>query len=184
MAIDSALKITTPIRSIQVLDETALRRAADNKAAAQEADRTRMELSQVCAALTNAVNTLQERQAALFSSHKEHIVRLSLEIAAKILAKEIADGHYAIETIVLDAMQSAPPAKHTTIRLNPDDVKAFETAAAEQGLSLPPHTELSPDWSVNRAECVIESELGTVESLIEEHLQQIGCALLDAEAGV
>jgi len=184
MAVSTSLKLNTPIGSVQVLDEATLHKAVSAKAAAQEAERTRAQLSQVCAALTQAVNELQRRQAALFSSQKEHIVRLSLEIAAKILAKEIADGHYAIETIVLDALQSAPPAKQTTIRLHPDDVKAFQKAAAELGLSLPPHTELLPDWSVHRAECVIESELGTVEYLIDEHLRQIGQALLGAEASV
>ena len=184
MAAPTSLKLNIPIGSVQVLDEATLQKAAQAKAAAQEAERTRAQLSQVCAALTQAVTELQQRQAAFFASQKEHIVRLSLEIAAKILAKEIADGHYAIETIVLDALQSAPPAKHTLIRLHPDDLKVFEKAAAELGLSLPPHTELAPDWSVNRAECVIESELGTVEYLIDEHLRQIGQALLSSEAAV
>ncbi len=184
MAAQTSLKLTIPIGSVQLLDATAVQKAACAKAAVQEAERARTQLTQLCAALHKAVCEIQDRQASLIASQKEQIVRLSLDIAAKILAKEIADGHYAIETIVLDALQSAPPAKRTTIRLNPNDLKTFEKAAAELGLSLPPHTELSPDWSVNPAECVIDSELGTVEYLIDEHLRQIGQALLGAEAGV
>jgi flagellar biosynthesis/type III secretory pathway protein FliH len=178
MAPGVLLKMTTPIQSIQLLDEKKAAQAAHIKAAAAEQEQTRRQLAQVCAALSKAAAELEDYRATLFSSHREQIVRLSLEIAAKILAKEVADGHYAIEKIVLDALQSAPPSKQTTIRLNPEDVKAFEKAATEQGLSLPPNTEIAADWAVNPAECFIDTELGMVDSLIDEHLRQIGEALL------
>ena len=172
------LKVTTPIQSIQLLDERTLEETARSKAAAAVIEQTQKQLGQVCTALSKAAAELDEYRMTLFSSHREQIVRLSLEIAAKILAKETADGNYAIEKIVLNALQSLPPSKQITIRLNPDDLKAFEKAVAEQELNLPPNTELAADWAVNPAECVIDSELGMVESLIDEHLKQIGEALL------
>ena len=159
------------------MDERKLEETARSKAAMAELERTRQQLTQVCAAMNKAAEELEEYRSTLFSSHREQIVRLSLEIAAKILAKEITEGNYAIEKIVLEALQSAPSAKQTTIRLNPEDVKAFEKAAAEQGLKLPANTKIAADWAINPAECIIDSELGMIESLIDEHLRQIGQAL-------
>lgn len=174
------LQITTPIHSIRLLDERTMEDTARSKAAAAAYEQTKKQLAQVCAALSRAAEDLNETRSTLFSSHREQIVRLSLEIAARILAKEVADGNYAIEKIVLETLASAPPSRQMTIRLNPDDLKAFETAAAEQELNLPPSIEFAADRSVRPAECVIESELGTVESLIDEHLAKIGDALLGA----
>lgn len=179
MAASVLLKITTPIQSIELMDEAKLEETARSQAAVAELKRTQQQLAQVCAALNKAAAQLEEYRATLFSSHREQIVRLSLEIAARILAKEVAEGNYAIEKIVLESLQSAPSAKQTTIRLNPEDVKAFEKAAAEQGLTLPANTEIAADWAVHPAECIIDSELGMVESLIDEHLRQIGQALLE-----
>ena len=174
------LKVTTPIRSIQLLDEQKLKETTRSKAAAAEMEQTQRQLAGACEALNKAAAELDELRTTLFSSHRENLVRLSLEIAAKILAKNVADGHYEIEKIVLDTLQSAPPAKKMTIRLNPDDLKAFEKAVVEQGLNLPPNTDLASDWAVNPAECIIDSELGMVEYMIDEHLRQIGEALLKA----
>jgi flagellar biosynthesis/type III secretory pathway protein FliH len=178
MAPGVLLKVTTPIQSIQLLDERTLEETARSKAAAAAYEQSQQQLAQACAALSSAAAKLDEARTTLFSSHREQIVRLSLEIAAKILAKETADGNYAIEKIVLNALQSLPPSKQITIRLNPDDVKTFEKAVSEEAMNLPPNTEIAADWAINPAECVIDSELGMVESLIDEHLKQIGEALL------
>ncbi|HDS83591.1 MAG TPA: hypothetical protein ENN97_00100 [Phycisphaerales bacterium] len=181
MARDMLFTIQTPVRSVELLNRRQIEEAAHRKEAAEQAERTRRQLAQACDALSKAAMELQAYCASLFASQREQIVRLSLEIAARVLAKETAERNYAVEKIVTEALQSAPPAKQLTIRLNPDDVKAFEQAAAEQGFSLPPNVELAADWSVNPAECRIDSELGIVESMIEDRLRQIEQALLGSE---
>lgn len=175
------LTMTTPIRSIQLLEDEprALRIALDKSAA--ELEQTRRQLMQACTAMSKAATELEAYRTTLFSSNREHIVRLSVEIAARIVAKEVAEGNYAIEQIVLDALESAPPGRPMTIRLHPDDVKAFETAAADLHLTLPPNTDIAADPTVKPAECVIDTEQGMVESLIDDHLRQIGEALLGLE---
>ena len=175
------LTMATPIRSIQLLDdEPKVSRSVLDKSKA-ELERTQRQLAEASAALSKAATELETYRTTLFSSNREHIVRLSVEIAARIVAKEVAEGNYAIEQIVLDALESAPPGRPMTIRLNPDDVKAFETAAAELHLTLPPNTDIAADPTVKPAECVIDTEQGMVESLIDDHLRQIGEALLGME---
>lgn len=178
MSPDVSLKINTPIQTICLLDPEEIEKAARGKAEAQALQQAHERLAGVCAALENAAGQLEQLRSSLVSSHREQIVRLSLDIAGKIIGKEVAEGNYAIETIVLEALQAAPSAKQMTVRLNPDDLKAFETVATEGGLRLPPNTEWVADWAVNPAECVIDTEAGSAESLIEEHLHQIGEALL------
>lgn len=173
--------IATPIGAIEVLDSNRVAQALRSKATEAQTQQMRGQLTQACAALNKAAAELEACRQSLFSSHRESIVRLSLEIAAKILAKDVAEGNYAIEKIVADALQSAPPARQMTIRLNPDDLKTFEKAMAEQNITLPPHAEVAADWAVNPADCVIESEAGTVDYMIDEHLRSIGEALLHSE---
>ncbi len=173
--------ITTQIGAVELLDSDRVEQALRSKATEAETKQTREHLAQACAALNKATAELEDFRRSLFSSHRESIVRLSLEIAAKILAKDVAEGNYAIEKIVGDALQSAPSAKQITIRLNPDDLKALEKATAEQNITLPPHTQLAADWAVNPADCILESEAGTVEYMIDEHLRNIGEALLNSE---
>jgi flagellar biosynthesis/type III secretory pathway protein FliH len=174
------LDITTPIGGIEMLDAAKVDTVLRNRATAAESKQTLEHLARAGAALNKAASELDACRQSLFGSHREHIVRLSLEIAAKILAKEVAEGNYSIENIVMDALQSAPPAKQRTIRLNPDDLKAFEKAAVEQNISLPPNTELAADWSVRPADCIIDGDTGMVEYMMDEHLRNIGEALLES----
>ncbi|NLK42179.1 MAG: hypothetical protein GX298_09030 [Planctomycetes bacterium] len=178
---EALLKVQMPLRSVEVLSRQQIEQAARQKARADQTEQTRRRLEQVCDALGKAVSVVEHYYASMIAAHREQIVRLSLEIAARVLAKETAEKNYAIEQIVTEVLQSAPPAKQMTIRLNPDDVKAFEQAAGEQGLSLPPTVEVVADWSIGPAACRIDSELGIVESMIEDRLRQIEQALLESE---
>ena len=178
------IDITTPIGGIELIDAAKVDAVLRSRATAAESKQTLEHLVRAGTALNKAASELEACRQSLFASHREHIVRLSLEIAAKILAKEVDEGNYAIENIVLDALQSAPPAKRRTIRLNPDDLKAFEKAVVEHNISLPPSTELAADWSVRPADCIIDGDTGMVEYMMDEHLRNIGEALLESSKTV
>lgn len=134
-----------------------------------------MQATEMLKVVTVKLNEFYEQ---LFSRHKEEIARLSVEIARKILARKINDKDYEIETIVEQTLQEAPVQEDIVIHLNPDDFADHEKAGKSGDL---PGIKFVPDANVGRAECVLETPKGTIESSIENNLEKIGKALLAVE---
>lgn len=131
----------------------------------------------VCNALQKATEKLEQYTEELFLSHKEQIVRLSVEIASKILAKDRHERNYEIEKIISQALQTVPASKQMMIRLNPDDFKTIRRMSDSDQFTMPEGVHFSGDSSVGPAECIIETDHGVIEYLIEEHLKQVAGVL-------
>jgi flagellar biosynthesis/type III secretory pathway protein FliH len=65
-----------------------------------------------------------------------------------------------------------------TLRLNPDDLAAWQQAVQNQQAGDPDNICCIGDWSVGHAECIVETDQGVVEYLIQEQLKQVTAALL------
>jgi flagellar biosynthesis/type III secretory pathway protein FliH len=178
------IQLTTPIGSVRVLSPKDIERTAQQAGQAEALRQEKEKAASLCAALQNAVAQVEQLSKDIFVSHREQIVRLSLEIAARILAKDIHQRQYDIETIILNALQTIPAAQRITLRLHPDDLAVWQAAVNHEGLTDPENILCIGDWSVGHAECVIETDQGVVEYLIEEQLKQVSAALLNAETSV
>lgn len=100
-----------------------------------------------------------------------------MEIAAKILAKDIREGNYEIEQILLDAIQTIPVSSQMVVRLHPTDLETLRQAIKSKALELPEKLRFVDDPAVGLAECIVESDEGVIEHLIEDHLKQIEAVL-------
>ena len=134
--------------------------------------------SQSCRTLKSVVARLNEFCDKLFSEHKEEIAKLSVEIARKVLMQKVQEGDYEIESIVKEALKSAPERHDVVVHLNAEDFAQCEKAQQNEktGNSLAGVKFVSDD-NIGRAECMVETPKGVIESLIEEHLERIGKAL-------
>ena len=134
--------------------------------------------SQSCRSLKSVVARLNEFCDKLFSEHKEEIAKLSVEIARKVLMQKVQEGDYEIESIVKEALKSAPERHDVVVHLNAEDFAQCEKAQQNEktGNSLAGVKFVSDD-NIGRAECMVETPRGVIESLIEEHLERIGKAL-------
>jgi len=134
--------------------------------------------SQSCRSLKSVVARLNEFCDKLFSEHKEEIAKLSVEIARKVLMQKVQEGDYEIESIVKEALKSAPERHDVVVHLNAEDFAQCEKAQQNEktGNSLAGVKFVSDD-NIGRAECMVETPKGVIESLIEEHLERIGKAL-------
>ena len=130
----------------------------------------------LCQTLQSAIDQLNAFYEELFTGHNEAIARLSVEIARKVLMRNITDGDYEIEAIVKETLKNAPAVEDIVIRLNPQDLTDYRTIQPS-GDNLPTGVELLADPDIGRAECILESPKGIVQSLIDEHLERIGKAL-------
>ncbi len=141
-----------------------------------EMEARRAALLQLDQALRDLVAQLKELYDSVFASQKEHIARLSLEIARKVLVQKVEKGDYQIQSIVEAALNNAPSHEDLVVHLNPRDFAAYEQLQQEQGKE-PDGVKFVPDASIGPAECRLESPKGIIESMIDQHLEQIGKAL-------
>jgi flagellar biosynthesis/type III secretory pathway protein FliH len=137
--------------------------------------------SQACQSLNDVVAKLNKFYDKIFAGHEEEIARLSVEIARKILMQKVENGDYEIESIVKEALKNAPTRQDVVVRLNPQDLAQCQKAQQDEPGSDLAGIKFVSDPNIGRAECLLESPKGIIESLINEHLERIGKALKKAE---
>jgi flagellar assembly protein FliH len=126
-------------------------------------------------AIESAARKIQIVYERMIIEHRQAIAKLATEIARKILSQKIQDGDYQIESIVQEALNNAPARQNIIVRLNPQDLTKCQQM--QQGNSIFESVKLVADAAVGRAECIVETPKGKVESLIEGHLEQVARAL-------
>lgn len=134
------------------------------------------QVNRLCRTLNRIIENINSFQPNI-SEHREAIARLSVEIARKILAKDINERDYKIENIVKEALKNAPAQKDIVICVNPQDYTQLRKLQTDSDKNLLERIELVADSEVGCAECVIKTPKGTVKSLIQEHLERIAHAL-------
>ncbi len=132
-------------------------------------------------ALENALEQVGQLQVQLLKDAEQQLLQLSVDIAQKILAQEIQTQQYQIEPIVKEALQHAPPRTDVVVHLHPDDYAQCEMARQAEKNGQSGGTTFLADPNINRAECILETSQGTVESRIETHLENIVEVFKDPE---
>ena len=185
------VNISTPIHSVNMvegLDENAnfpaeapQNEATSELAAAEASFDQSGYFANSNAALERAVSEFQILRNEVFSSHAEQIAKLSVQIARRILQKDIEDKKYDIETILENVLKTVPIQQDIVIHLNPEDLAQYNEAIKDNKPSFFSHAKMVGDPSVGCAECIVETDKGLIEYLIEEHLMQIENALKSKE---
>jgi flagellar biosynthesis/type III secretory pathway protein FliH len=173
------IKIATSVASVNPVDNMNSVAAGANEmeTSLETLKKEKENLIQAGKVLEDAAVKLQQFQEELFSSHREQIARLSVEIADKILLKETADGNYEIGKIVQEALKVAPAQQDIVVRLNPNDLQQLQKIIEDKGGDALGSVKLVPDVNIGPAQCVVQTDKGMIEYFIEEHLKQISEAL-------
>ncbi len=146
-----------------------------------ETQQQKAELTQLCSTLKSIVDTLSQFQDSAFVAHKEDIAKLSVEIARRVLAQKIQEGDYEIESIIRQAMEGLTVKQDVVVRLNPADHTRIEQLLKSSEFSDFKRLAFVPDEKIKQAECILETQRGTIEALIEEKLQRIAEVLKKAQ---
>lgn len=175
-----------PMVSVKIADSSPLpsgesRKAEGEQIATQNLQAQKTVFLQACRTLKALTDKLNQFYDKLFAEHKEEIARLSVEIARKILAQQVQNGDYEIESIVKEALTNAPTRQEVVVHLNPEDLILCQKAQQDEPNGALADIKLISDPNIGRAECLLETPKGIVESLIDEHLERIGKALKTAE---
>jgi flagellar biosynthesis/type III secretory pathway protein FliH len=180
------INLEKPIGSVKISDSSTLPSCESKKAdagqiATQDLQAQKAVFSQACQALNVAIAKLNQFYDELFAGHREEIARLSIEIARKVLMKKVQDGDYEIESIIKEALKNAPTRQDVVVHLNPEDHILCQKAQQDEPNGALAGIKFISDPNIGRAECLLETPKGIVESLIDEHLERIGKALKKAE---
>lgn len=175
-----------PIVSVRILDDSFPLPCEGEKEGVgqipmQDLQAEKTGLSEACRALNAVVARLNQFYDTLFTEHKEEIAKLSVEIARKILLQKVQDGDYEIEAIVKEALKNAPTRQDVVVHLNPEDHLLCQKAQQDEPTGDLASINFVSDQNIGRAECLLETPKGIIESLIEEHLERIANALKKAE---
>jgi flagellar biosynthesis/type III secretory pathway protein FliH len=175
-----------PITSVRILGDSAPVPCEGDKEGVgqipiQDLQAEKTGLSQACRTLNAVVARLNQFCDTLFAEHKEEIAKLSVEIARKILLQKVQDGDYEIEGIVKEALNNAPTHQDVVVHLNPEDHLVCQKAQQDEPNGDLAGIKFVSDQNIGRAECLLETPKGIIESLIEEHLERIANALKKAE---
>ncbi len=146
----------------------------------KELESQKSDFLQACQTLNNVTDKLNQFCTQLFSEHKKEVAGLSVEIARKILVQKVENGDYKIESIVQEALNNVPTRQDIIVHLNPDDFASCQKAQQDEPVGIFNGIKLVPDPKIGRAECLLESPKGIIESLINEQLEKVGKALQKA----
>ncbi len=147
----------------------------------QDSDNEKARVTQLCRTLKGLVDKLNQFYDKLFSEHREEIAKLSVEIARKVLVQKVQQGDYEIESIVKEALKNAPTHQDMVVHLNPEDLVQCQKVQQDDSTGALSGIKFVADPKIGRAQCLLETPKGIIESVIDEHLEQIGKALEKAE---
>lgn len=112
---------------------------------------------------------------ALYKQVETEVVKLSLEVAKKIVHREVSVDREIIQTLVRVALGHVAVKSPVTVHLHPEDysfVLEQRTAAAKTGESGQ-EIVLLADKSIERGGCFIETECGDVDARISEKFREV-----------
>jgi flagellar biosynthesis/type III secretory pathway protein FliH len=174
-------KVERQIRSVTLADVSsadAVRREADaaiSLRGQQEADAHG--LRQALMSLEAGAEAVSRLHEQAVCSQAGQIAHLAVEIARKILRSRVEEGDYRIEAVIQEALSQAPAKHGVTVRLNPADLARCKEVHGQDDSGTSGAMGLVADASVGRAECIIETPKGSIESAIEAHLARVEEAL-------
>ncbi|MBN2133931.1 MAG: hypothetical protein JW741_30795 [Sedimentisphaerales bacterium] len=143
----------------------------------QEIEAQKAELTQSCETVGAIVARLDKLYQDTLTQNRTEIARLAVEIARKVLMHKTNQRDYDIQAIVEEALKRTPTRQEITIRLNPEDLPQCQQLQQTHPDSPLGEVSFVADWSIARADCLVETPKGVVKSFVEEHLERIGEAL-------
>lgn len=139
----------------------------------------RKQLDTALQALAQALEECRALRAHLYKQAEHDLLALSLAIASRVIAREVALDPRTVAGVARQALELLADKKGLKVRVNPADAQALAggddpaaglTAAGER-------VEIVPDDSIGRGGCIVEApscsvdaELGTQLDELAKHL--------------
>jgi flagellar assembly protein FliH len=124
---------------------------------------------------SQTLEALANLRKEIFSASEREVIRLSLEIARKVVKREVTIDEEVIMALVKVALNRLGEESVMTLRVNPRDCQSILRYSSSQGKANPLHAgiKLVEDVMISRGGCLIETEAGIIDARIEEQFREI-----------
>jgi flagellar biosynthesis/type III secretory pathway protein FliH len=177
MPVDGGVEPST--ESVAMKELAALK--AEQVKKLEDLEQQQQNLTQLCETLNSITGQLNELYQSTIAQNRTDIAKLAVEIARKILNWKIQAGDYDIHTVIEEALKRAPTRQDLVVRVNPEDLPRCQQIQQENPDGPFAELNLTADWEIGKACCLVETPKGVVRSFVEEHLGRIAEALEKAQ---
>jgi flagellar assembly protein FliH len=143
------------------------------RAEAQAVAQTELNLAveDLRAKLATSLDELDGLRSKMVAHTELDLVRLALEIAKKIVHREVKVDHEVALTLARVALARLHSRATATVRLHPDDFAYVSTN--RERLGSEGAVEIVADRSVGQGGCIVQSELGEIDGRIEQQFAEV-----------
>jgi flagellar assembly protein FliH len=124
---------------------------------------------------SQTLEELANLRKQIFTASEREVIRLSLEIARKVVKREVTIDEEVIMALVKVALNRLGDESVMTVRVNPRDYQSILRYSSSQGKANPLHAgiKLVEDVLISRGGCLIETEAGIIDARVEEQFREI-----------
>lgn len=122
---------------------------------------------------------LSRIRSGLYAQAEREVVNLAIEVAKKIVHREIHADKDIVQTLVRVALSHVAEKSAVTIHLNPTDYNYLLEQRAELSQSEGRDISLLADRSVERGGCMIQTDCGEIDGRIEEKFREVEHAFFE-----
>jgi len=124
--------------------------------------------------LENLLQSLSELKGQLYRESEQEIVRLSMEIARKIVHRELTIDAQAVTRTIQAAIQYLNDSTSIRIIVNPADMERLREVLPDlQAGKKIEKIEVTEDPAVEQGGCILETGFGKINATIEDQLSAI-----------
>lgn len=126
--------------------------------------------------LSDTLEQLSDLRTAITSCVERELVHLAIEIAKKVVHREVTIDNEIVMTLARIGIARLHNRVAATIHLHPDDFVYVTTH--RESLDAGHALELVEDRSIGRGGCLVQTEMGDVDTRIEQQFAEIERAFL------
>jgi flagellar assembly protein FliH len=177
---DELLQLRARITQLTAQAEKQSREAFDaglraGEAAAKES--LENEVRETIARLTASIAEMASLRAETIHRAEVDTVRLAIEIARRVLHRELTVDTSALGALIKAALEKLQAQEVYRVRVHPDQAKIVRTCLDEMGRSQA--IEVVNDASQSKGGAVFEISRGSLDASVETQLREIECGLTD-----
>jgi flagellar biosynthesis/type III secretory pathway protein FliH len=156
----------------------AVRAAADQVRAAALQEGRAEGLAAAAGQVGAQLTRLAEAQVAWLARAEIEVVELGMEMARRILGRELQADPSAALAGAREALRVAGPARRLRVRLHPEVMAQLRVRLPELGYQVEGRDlELVADPALVPGDVLVETEAGQVDGRLERRLERFGAAL-------
>jgi len=127
----------------------------------------------------DSILELGKLRSFLYAQVEREVVKLAVEVAKKIVHREIQVDKDIIQTLVRVALSHVAEKSAVTVHLSPADYSYLLEQRAELSQSEGRDISLLADKSIERGGCLIQTECGDIDARIEEKFKEVEHAFFE-----